>query len=320
MVREIVRKSPIVIVRNFIALEFFTAAVYWIAGAVFYVAQIWRGLPLVSSIPFSAAQAGFVFLLETTLILYMFLMWYRETFRITGGKLIHDQGVIIRSHEVIALDRVVSASYRQGFLGRRTGYGTVTLTDRSGVVLMKVGSIADPQEFVSRLTGYRAHQGDVDPLRMVTEAEHERLERKSTLRWDLQAGKLNRNLEKAVMKTVAAFLNSSGGHLLLGVADDGHAVGLERDWTTLARRDADGWENHFTNVLSAMIGPQFRQYVTIQHFAHQDKSCALVIVAKAPVPAYLNDEGKEEFFIRTGNTTTSLPISRAQEYLASHFS
>ena len=33
----------------------------------------------------------------------------------------------------------------------------------------------------------------------------------------------------AVLKTIAAFLNTEGGDLLIGIADDGSIVGTERD-------------------------------------------------------------------------------------------
>jgi len=41
-------------------------------------------------------------------------------------------------------------------------------------------------------------------------------------------------LETAVLKTIAAFLNSAeGGTLLIGVADDGTIHGIESDYATL---------------------------------------------------------------------------------------
>lgn len=36
-------------------------------------------------------------------------------------------------------------------------------------------------------------------------------------------------MEKAVLKTLVAFLNSKGGTLLIGVADDGTVIGVDED-------------------------------------------------------------------------------------------
>lgn len=150
---------------------------------------------------------------------------------------------------------------------------------------------------------------------LVLAPEHERLERKSTLRWDLATGKVNKALEKAAMKTVAAFLNTTGGHLVLGVGDNQTILGIEHDCATLVRKDADGFETHFNNLFHAMLGAHVRHAVQLQPVAIQGKECMLVTVAPSPQPVYLSDEGKEEFFVRTGNSTTSLKLSEAQAYI-----
>ena len=48
------------------------------------------------------------------------------------------------------------------------------------------------------------------------------VEFKSTARWDLREDKPNKAMEDAVVKTVAGFLNTDGGTLLIGVDNSGH--------------------------------------------------------------------------------------------------
>ena len=56
---------------------------------------------------------------------------------------------------------------------------------------------------------------------LLERGEDQHLEFKSTLRWDLRAGEKSKVMEGAVLKTIAAFLNSPyGGTLLIGVEDD----------------------------------------------------------------------------------------------------
>ena len=62
---------------------------------------------------------------------------------------------------------------------------------------------------------------------MIAEGESDELEFKSTLRWDLKEGTVSKKLEEVVLKTVAAFANSQGGTLLIGVDDERQIVGLE---------------------------------------------------------------------------------------------
>jgi hypothetical protein len=265
------------------------------------------------------AQAGFIFLAEVVMAMYIFFAWYRRTVKVAGGQLINEEGMLVRRRTVVPLDRISSASCEQGILGRLANYGTVVLRDRTGAALLRLGSMPEPRDLMASLSGPSAGSPDTEPLRLLSAGEDERLERKSTFRWDLKTKTVNRVLEKAAMKTVAAFMNSEGGHLLLGVDDEGKPVGLDADFATLARKDADGFETHFSNVLSAMLGPSFRPFVNLRPFEHEGKRCMLVSVSSSPRPAYLADEGREEFFIRTGNGTTALKMSEAYRYIEGRF-
>ena len=65
---------------------------------------------------------------------------------------------------------------------------------------------------------------------LIKQGESKTLEFKSTLRWNLRESRQDdKRVTHAALKTIAAFLNTEGGDLLLGVADDGTIVGIERD-------------------------------------------------------------------------------------------
>ena len=49
----------------------------------------------------------------------------------------------------------------------------------------------------------------------------------------MRAGKRDDAMETVIAKTVAAFMNSGGGTLLIGVDDDGRLIGLGPDYATL---------------------------------------------------------------------------------------
>ena len=67
-----------------------------------------------------------------------------------------------------------------------------------------------------------------DVAALIAGGESGSVEFKSSLRWDLKKGERNRALEGVILKTLAGFMNSEGGTLLIGVADDGGVVGIER--------------------------------------------------------------------------------------------
>ena len=154
---------------------------------------------------------------------------------------------------------------------------------------------------------------------IVARGEHERLEFKSSFRWDMNQGKVNKSLERSVMKTIAALLNSDGGQLIIGVDDSGNVTGLGNDYRSLPKQNADGFQNHFSNVFHTMIGPEFRQFVEVSVHKINNAECCLVRVLPANRPAYLRSDSGEEFYIRTGNGTTALRLSEAAAYIDYHW-
>ena len=158
---------------------------------------------------------------------------------------------------------------------------------------------------------------ETDVNEMLKTGEHEKLEFKTSLRWDMKQNQVNKELEKMAMKTVTAFLNSEGGHLLIGVDDKGKPIGLENDFASLTKSDADGFENHFNNIFSSMVGPEFRRLVKLNFNNIENKTICLINVEPGHKPAYLKTGTGEDFYIRTGNVTTPLKMSEVAAYTSS---
>jgi len=152
---------------------------------------------------------------------------------------------------------------------------------------------------------------------MLKSGEHEKLEFKTSFRWDTKLNQVNKDLEKTIIKTVTAFLNSEGGHLLIGVNDKGSPMGLEKDFASLERPNVDGFENHFNNLFKNMVGPEFRRLVKLTFDNVQNKTVCLIKVEPGHKPAYLKTGVGEDFYIRTGNVTTPLKMSETASYTSS---
>ncbi len=71
---------------------------------------------------------------------------------------------------------------------------------------------------------------------LIRAGEGAHTEFKSTARWDVRQDKLNKAMERQIVKTIAAFSNHEGGNLIVGVDDDGDAVGLEMGYQTLRKK------------------------------------------------------------------------------------
>ena len=89
---------------------------------------------------------------------------------------------------------------------------------------------------------------------LIAEGESDELEFKSTLRWDIHEGVINKKLEEVAINTVAAFANSQGGTLLIGVDDSGQILGLEHDYSTLGGINRDKFEVHLRNIFNQYLG------------------------------------------------------------------
>ena len=89
---------------------------------------------------------------------------------------------------------------------------------------------------------------------LIAGGENKRLEFKSSLRWDTVEKAVNKNLEGVVVKSLAGFLNTEGGALVIGVDDGGSAIGLAGDYGSLKGRSRDAFELHLQNVVARDLG------------------------------------------------------------------
>lgn len=154
-------------------------------------------------------------------------------------------------------------------------------------------------------------------LAMIRSGEGETVEFKSTLRINLDSGDKDRRIEHSALKTIAGFLNKSGGNLLLGVSDDGQVLGIEKDHFI----STDKWSLHLKNLIDGTMPGAMDQIKTVLS-TQDNKTVAWVQCDRSERPIYYkNRESKEEeFYVRRGSATDRLMISDALDYIRSRFS
>ena len=169
--------------------------------------------------------------------------------------------------------------------------------------------------------------GDPEILALLEQGESNTVEFKSTARWNLRDAKKDRTMEEVILKTVAAFLNSQGGTLLIGVADDSSIVGLELDYPTFKKRDRDGFELWLMgDLLLKEFGKSIAPYLTVTFHSVDEKDVCKIAVGPTPEPVYVDIRDKsgqlsETFFIRTGNATNKVEKpSEINKYVKQHWS
>ncbi len=145
------------------------------------------------------------------------------------------------------------------------------------------------------------------------------LEFKSTLRWDLIRQQVNKDLQFSVLKTIAAFLNTEGGTLVIGVEDDGTPVGLEKDLQTLKKPTEDVFQQMLMNLMAEHVGAEFAALMQVRFEKVEGKTVCVVEVDAAAEQAYMTGPRGKEFFIRAGNTSRALDAEATVSYVQMHW-
>jgi len=154
---------------------------------------------------------------------------------------------------------------------------------------------------------------------LIKNGETDSVEFKSSLVWDFKNKQPNKKLMGMIVsKTISSFMNSNGGMVLIGVGDKKNVLGLDKDFAQL-EGGRDGFELHLTNTINTYLGKISRALMNIKFERVEEKDIAIVQVKKSPRPVYLKHEGKEEFFIRSGNSCQPLDISEANLYIKDHW-
>lgn len=162
----------------------------------------------------------------------------------------------------------------------------------------------------------------VDVAALVQGGETNRVEFKETARWNVRENRKDARMEQVVAKTVAAFLNSQGGTLVIGATDDGRAVGLERDFSTLRVPDADRFELWLRDMLSTALGRNAAALPRITFTEIDGHEVCAVQCPPAPQPVFLSlakDGSSTDLWVRVGNSTRSLGVDEAVTYVRQHW-
>jgi hypothetical protein len=173
---------------------------------------------------------------------------------------------------------------------------------------------SDVRNFLDGLNETRVAGPQLQPV--IQAGEGDTIEFKSTLRWDIRAGKTNQAIERACLKSISAFLNSKGGVLLIGVRDDGSIEGIETDKFV----NEDKFLLHLWTLIRTCLGRDFSPYIRTILEKVEDKTVCLIDCQPSVRPVFLRQPGfDEEMFIRIGPSSNALDISEALQYIRERF-
>lgn len=324
----LVKKSPVVFLKFIILVEFFFAFLPIFIAMVFQAAatDYFNASFLAQILSFNLFVVLMVMVLQIIAISLAFAAWFIPTYTISPQNIVLSRGGLLADLEIAQTPEIWQIAVEQGWLGRKLGYGSLILKQANAERNGRISNIPDPyrlkrtiEQMETAVSQTQPYQPEKPLPQLIHEGENQHVEFKSSLLWDYRQQKPNKNLYLPVMKNIASFLNTQGGVILIGVADDGQILSIAPDLQVMKKKDIDSFENTFNLAFNQMIGPDFRRFVTVSFPELDGKTICAVIVQPASMPAYLTHKGQEDFYIKTGNSSQPLTISQAVRYIQSHF-
>lgn len=321
----VIKPSPIVFLRWLIIIETISVAISLFFTFGFNLPGIYQDWPVSRVISFNIMMAIAATSLQVAIIGGAFFIWYVNTYRINRERVTHLQATFFGSSELARTQAIAKINVTQSGLGQRFNYGTLELITVDGPTAI-VKNIPNPHHYAAEINSLiLPRQIDVTeqlakPIpALIRDGESQTLEFKASFSWDYRKNSINRDLNKAVMKNVAGFMNTSGGIILIGVADSGEILGLEQEFQSQRKPDVDGFENSFNVAFSNMIGTEYRHYLKVDFAVIDGKTVCRLVALPAPEPVYLTLKSGEEFYVRTGNSSQPLTISQAVKFIQTRF-
>jgi serine/threonine protein kinase len=189
---------------------------------------------------------------------------------------------------------------------------------------------ADAETVLERLNEIR-YTSNIDTL--IASGEGDKIEFKASLHHPYESEppdprkpkptrkEIEKILWKSVTKTIAAFLNSEGGTLLIGVADSGNVLGIEPDFEHLQRgkQNTDGWLLSLQQVIINALRSEVWNAVRVSLVPHGAQTVAVVSCPQRTTETWHLEDDGEHFYIRAANGTRDLDGSSLLRYIREHW-
>lgn len=162
-------------------------------------------------------------------------------------------------------------------------------------------------------------------LSLIKAGESPNTEFKSTLRVNLHTNKPDDKMELSCIKTIAGFMNTKNGTLLIGVADNKEVLGLTTDFESFGNKPdlLDEFQKHLDNLVEKYIGNSAYSLIRISFPELEGKMiCRIDVDFRKSGAIYVKNKSKntEEFYIRRAASTTALNPSEMINYIDNHWS
>ena len=153
---------------------------------------------------------------------------------------------------------------------------------------------------------------------LIKKGESKTLEFKETFRYNTETNQKDKKLKSEVSKAVCGMLNSEGGIILIGIADDKSITGIERDLILYGRGNESNkidkllidLNDHITNTIDI----KSKQFLEIEIIKIDGKKIIKIEINPSINPFF--HSGDEIFYVRDGPSTIKLSKRKMGEYIS----
>jgi len=201
--------------------------------------------------------------------------------------------------------------------------GTPSQVSVDSVTAAVVERIRRDADFASRVALQLRDEGVSFAMtldQLIANDEDAAVEFKSTGRWDIKTEQRSPAIEDAVVKTVAAFLNTDGGTLLIGIGPDGTPVGLQSDYPHVRPANGDGFVNWLTTHLVNALGASAVMRTRARIVPHRGVDVCRLDAARSARPVWAKtSKAADLFFVRMNNSSRPIDDDERDQYIAEHW-
>lgn len=120
-----------------------------------------------------------------------------------------------------------------------------------------------------------------------------------------------------VLQEIAAFMNTDGGILLIGVEDNGTIQGIEPEYA-IANPKKQNWDGYLLNLtdrFKRLSIPNASQYCKVEKHNLDGKDICQISIQATPEPVHIEDK----FLVREGNRKRELSVKEGHDYIVKHW-
>lgn len=160
---------------------------------------------------------------------------------------------------------------------------------------------------------------------LIQKGEGGRLEFKTSAFRDLESKEKNTELMRGVAKAIAAFRNTNGGTVLIGVEEaegEPRIRGIEWDWKVLGGEEKRHWNfyrRHLMDSLDGYLDDQTMSHIQVGEEHVDNNKLGRIEVPPGEESTYLSDDRGEHFYVRQGDRDMPLTGKEREKYLRKHF-